>query len=182
MNQTSLRAFGAHWPECGQGCYIDPAANVIGRVELGKDSSVWPQVVVRGDVNYIRIGERSNVQDGSVLHVSRPSKAHPAGLPLLIGSEVTVGHKVMLHACTIGDRCLIGMGSIILDGAVLEDEVLLGAGSLVPPGKRLTAGYLYLGSPVRQVRPLSQDELAFFRQSAENYVQLKDVYLSAESA
>jgi len=182
MPPASLRAFGAHWPECGQGCYIDPAANVIGRVELGKDSSIWPQSVVRGDVNYIQIGERSNVQDGCVLHVSRPSSAHPAGLPLIIGAEVTVGHKVMLHACIIGNRCLIGMGSIILDGAILEDEVLLGAGSLVPPGKRLASGYLYLGSPVRQVRRLTQEELAFFRQSAENYVLLKGEYLSAASA
>ncbi|GAA4494957.1 gamma carbonic anhydrase family protein [Pseudaeromonas paramecii] len=177
MTHTSIRAFAEHHPECASGCYIDPSSTVIGRVGLGIDSSIWPQTVVRGDVNYIQIGERSNVQDGCVLHVSRPSEAHPAGLPLIIGSEVTVGHKVMLHACTIGDRCLIGMGSIVLDGAVIEDEVLLGAGSLVPPGKRLTSGYLYLGSPVRQVRPLTPDERAFFRLSAENYVRLKNVYL-----
>lgn len=178
MTHTSIRAFAEHHPECASGCYIDPSSTVIGRVDLGIDSSIWPQTVVRGDVNFIRIGERSNVQDGCVLHVSRPSTAHPTGLPLIIGSEVTVGHKVMLHACTIGDRCLIGMGSIILDGAILEDEVLLGAGSLVPPGKRLESGYLYLGSPVRQIRRLTAEEIAFFQQSAENYVQLKQIYLS----
>jgi carbonic anhydrase/acetyltransferase-like protein (isoleucine patch superfamily) len=128
---------------------------VLGDVEIGEDSSVWPLTVVRGDMHRIRIGARTSVQDGSVLHITHAGPFNPDGFPLIIGDEVTIGHKVMLHGCTLGNRILVGMGSTIMDGAIVEDEVIIGAGSLVPPGKRLVSGYLYMGSPVKQARLLT---------------------------
>jgi carbonic anhydrase/acetyltransferase-like protein (isoleucine patch superfamily) len=133
--------------------------------------------VVRGDVNSIRIGAGTNIQDNSALHVSHKTAADPAGGPLFIGSRVTVGHSVILHACTVEDECLIGMGSIILDRAVVKKHVLLGAGSLVPEGKVLESGYLYLGSPARKVRELTPEEMAYFNYSAEHYIKLMRSYL-----
>ena len=154
---------------------------VIGDVRLAEDVGIWPLVVIRGDVNYVEIGARSNVQDGSVLHVTHKSPFNPEGNPLLIGEDVTVGHKVMLHGCTIGNRVLVGMGSILLDGAVIEDDVMIGAGSLVPQNKRLESGYLYLGSPVKQIRPLKVAEIEGLKYSANNYVRWKDEYLDQDS-
>ncbi|OAN12614.1 gamma carbonic anhydrase family protein [Photobacterium jeanii] len=173
----SMRSFKGIHPKLGLNTYIDDTAIVIGDVSLGNDSSIWPLVAARGDVNVIKIGQRSNIQDGSVLHVSRPTDDNPAGYPLIIGNDVTVGHKAMLHGCQIGDRVLVGMGAIILDGAKVEDDVIIGAGSLVPPGKHLARGYLYIGSPVKQARPLSDKERAFLPKSADNYVRLKQDYL-----
>ena len=172
----NLRTYKGLAPQLAEGVYVDEAACVIGRVMLDKDVSVWPMVVIRGDVNEIKIGARSNIQDGSVLHVTRTSERHPAGYPLLIGTDVTIGHKAMLHGCQIGNRVLVGMGAILLDGVIVEDEVLIAAGSVVPPGKRLLSGYLYLGNPVRQGRLLSEEEKAYFAKSAENYVRLKNEY------
>jgi len=175
---VNVRPFLEEVPALGARVWIDPAAVVIGRVEIGDDASLWPMAVVRGDVNCIRIGARTNIQDASVLHVTHDGPYSPGGMPLLIGNEVTVGHRVMLHACTIGDHCLLGMSSTILDGAVLEEEVFLGAGSLVPPGKRLRTRSLYKGSPARRVRALSDEELQMLRYSAAHYVRLKDRYLA----
>ena len=141
-------------------------------MEIGARVSVWPAVVIRGDVNFIRIGEESNIQDGSVLHVTHRSAANPEGFPLIIGQGVTVGHKVVLHGCTIGHLCLIGIGSIVMDGAVIEDQVILGAGSLVTPGKRLQSGHLYVGSPARPVRPLRDEEVQSLAYSKDGYVRL----------
>jgi carbonic anhydrase/acetyltransferase-like protein (isoleucine patch superfamily) len=172
-----LRGYGGHRPTLGDRVYVDPAAVVIGRVTLGEDASVWPMTVIRGDVNEIEIGARSNVQDGSVLHVTHDGPYSPGGRPLVVGDDVTVGHAVTLHACTVGDRCLIGMNSCILDGAVLEPDVMLAAGSLVSPGKRLESGALYRGSPARRARDLTEKELEMLRYSAAHYVRLKDRYL-----
>ena len=154
---------------------------LVGDIETGDDVSIWPFVAARGDVHHIRIGHRSNIQDGTVLHVTHDGPYSPGGLPLIIGNDVTVGHKALLHACTIGDRCLIGMGAIVMDGAVLENDVLLAAGAVVTPRKRLKAGMLYRGNPAREVRPLSKDELAMLSYSAENYVRVKDSYLAEVS-
>ncbi|MCB1877743.1 MAG: gamma carbonic anhydrase family protein [Chromatiales bacterium] len=176
-----LRSLEQLRPDLGARVYLDPAAAVIGEVTLGDDCSVWPMTVIRGDVHHIRIGERSNIQDGAVLHVSHDSHYLPGGAPLIVGSEVTVGHKVILHGCTIGDCCLIGMGAIVMDRAVLEPQIILGAGSLVPTGKHLEGGALYLGSPVRRVRSLTDEEKDYLAYSAAHYVRLKDRYL-AESA
>ena len=165
-------------PQLGTGVYIHPGAHVIGDVVLGEDVSVWPGAVIRGDVNLIRIGAGSNIQDASVLHVSHKSSWDPDGSPLIIGSNVTVGHKVILHGCTIADECLIGMGAIVMDRVVIESHVLLGAGSLVPEGRVLESGYLYLGSPARKVRPLNERELAHFLYSAQHYIRLKNNYMA----
>lgn len=168
-------------PLLGAGAWIHPRATVIGEVVLGREVSVWPGVVIRGDVNSIAIGEASNIQDNSVLHVSHRTAANPEGGALAIGARVTVGHGVILHACTIGDECLIGMGSIILDRAVVRKHVLLGAGSLVPEGKVLESGHLYLGRPAKPVRPLSADEIAYFSYSAAHYVKLARSYQDANA-
>jgi carbonic anhydrase/acetyltransferase-like protein (isoleucine patch superfamily) len=163
-------------PQLAAGAWVHPRATVIGEVSLGRDASVWPGAVIRGDVNSIVVGEASNIQDNSVLHVSHKTPANPAGGPLVIGARVTVGHTVILHACTIEDECLIGMGSIILDRAVIQKRVLLGAGSLVPEGKVLESGHLYLGRPAKMVRALTEAEIAYFSYSAEHYVQLARSY------
>ncbi|WP_114767232.1 gamma carbonic anhydrase family protein [Vibrio rhodolitus] len=174
---SSLRSYKGIAPTLGQRVYIDSSSVLVGDITIGDDSSIWPLVAARGDVNHIEIGQRSNIQDGSVLHVTHKNAQNPAGYPLIIGNDVTVGHKVMLHGCTIKDRVLVGMGAIVLDGAVIEEEVMIGAGSLVPPGKVLESGFLYVGSPVKQARPLKEEERAFLLKSANNYVQNKEDYL-----
>ncbi|NOX77130.1 MAG: gamma carbonic anhydrase family protein, partial [Gammaproteobacteria bacterium] len=153
-------------------------ALVIGDVHIGKDSSIWPMTVVRGDVNKIRIGKRSNIQDSSVIHVTHPHTDMPEGHSVEVGDNVTVGHRVILHGCKVGDHCLVGMGSTIMDGATLEPFVLLGAGSLVPPNKVLEGGYLWLGSPVRKVRALSDEERQWIKYSSQHYVDLKGKHLN----
>ncbi|MDP2904316.1 MAG: gamma carbonic anhydrase family protein [Methylovulum sp.] len=173
----AVKAFKDKYPRIGQSVYIDDSAVVIGDVTLGDEVSIWPTAVVRGDVESIIIGEGTNVQDGSVLHVSHAGKYLPQGRPLNIGKGVTIGHRAVIHACTIGDFCLIGIGAIVMDDAVLEDNVMLGAGTLVPPGKRLESGYLYVGSPAKQVRPLTASEKEFMEYSAQHYVALKNSYL-----
>ncbi|MDD5320218.1 MAG: gamma carbonic anhydrase family protein [Methylococcales bacterium] len=173
----SIRTFNNKHPKIGSSVYIDDSAVVIGDVSLGDDVSIWPATVVRGDVESIKIGNGTNVQDGSVLHVSHAGKFSPEGHPLTIGKGVTIGHRAVVHACTIGDYCLIGIGAIIMDDAVLEDYVMLGAGALVTPGKKLESGYLYVGSPAKQARPLSAAEKEFLEYSAQHYIQLKNEYL-----
>jgi carbonic anhydrase/acetyltransferase-like protein (isoleucine patch superfamily) len=172
----AVRAFEKQLPNIHPSVYVDDQALVAGEVEIGADSSVWPMSVVRGDVNFIRIGERANIQDGSVLHVTHDSEYSKGGSPLIIGNDVTVGHKVVLHACTVQDRCLIGMGAIILDGALIESGTMIGAGALVPPHKELQGGYLYLGSPVRRARELTEKEKQYLAYSAAHYVRLKNRY------
>lgn len=169
----AIEAFEGHYPELHPSVYVAAQAYVSGRTCIGEGSSVWPMAVIRGDIHTITIGNYTNVQDGTVLHVTHPSAfSRPEGFPLTIGDEVTIGHRAVLHACTIGNRCLIGMGAIVLDGAVVEDEVVLGAGSLVPPGKRLASGHLYMGSPAKPTRPLTDKERAFFHYSARYYAEL----------
>jgi carbonic anhydrase/acetyltransferase-like protein (isoleucine patch superfamily) len=178
MNKNNFRSYRNISPLIGEAVYIDESAVLVGDITLGKDASVWPLVAARGDVNKITIGARTNIQDGTVLHVTRKSTSNPDGNPLVIGDDVTVGHKCMLHGCTLGDRILVGMGAIIMDGAVVEDDVFIGAGSLVPPNKTLKSGYLYVGNPVKQARVLKESEASFLIQSAINYVELKDEYLT----
>ncbi len=173
----AVKKFENFTPHLKSGVYVAESAIVIGDVLLGDDVSVWPTTVVRGDIHRIEIGARTNIQDGSVLHVTHDSRFNEGGFPLLIGKGVTIGHSVTLHGCTIGNSCLIGIGSIVLDGAIVEDKVMVGAGSLVPPGKRLESGHLYVGSPVKKIRPLKEKELEFLGYSEENYVKLKNRFL-----
>lgn len=174
----NVRSFNGQRPRTGARVLIDPSAVVIGDVELGDDTSVWPQVAIRGDMHRIRVGARSSVQDGCVLHITHAGPFNTDGWPLQIGSEVTIGHNATLHGCTVGDRVLVGMGATIMDGAVIEDDVVIAAGALVTPGKRLRSGYLYAGSPAREVRELSEKEMAYFSYSANNYVKLKDQHIA----
>lgn len=175
-----IRNFRGKQPKLGERVWVDDSAVIIGDVEIGDDSSIWPLVSIRGDMHQIRIGARSSIQDNSCLHITHASEFNPQGHPLTIGDDVTVGHMVMLHGCTIGNQVLVGMSSTLLDGVVIEDNVVIGAGSLVPPGKRLESGYLYLGSPVKQVRPLTEAELNYFHYACQNYVKLKNEYLNNE--
>lgn len=177
----ATRPYQGVYPTYSDSVYIDDSAVIVGDIQLGEDASIWPLVAARGDVNTIRIGARSNIQDGTVLHVSRKSSRKAEGSPLIIGDDVTVGHKCMLHGCQLGNRILVGMGAIVMDDAVIEDDVIIGAGSLVPPGKRLQSGFLYVGSPVKQARPLTAAEQAFLTASAENYVVLKNEYLAEQT-
>lgn len=177
----SIRSYRGIYPKLGNRTYIDPAATVIGDVELGDDVSVWPGAVIRGDMHSIRIGARSNVQDNAVLHITHSSDFNPEGWPLKIGDDVVIGHRAILHGCTVGSRVLIGNGAIVNDGAIVEDEVIVGAGCMVPPGKTLASGFVYVGNPCKPLRPLSENERNFFTYSAANYVKLKDEYLAENS-
>lgn len=174
-----MRSFGRTRPRLGERVWIDPAATVIGEVALADDVSIWPGTVLRGDVNRIEVGARTNIQDNTVCHVTHDGPYTPGGFALLLGEDITVGHGAILHACRIGDRCLIGMGSQVLDGAVIAEDVMLAAGSLVGPGKQLESGWLYRGRPARPVRRLTDEELEMLRYSAAHYVRLKDRYLEA---
>ncbi|WP_435337428.1 gamma carbonic anhydrase family protein [Acinetobacter sp. LH3_13] len=175
--KKNVRAYLEHTPKIDASCYVDELSIVIGDVHLAANVSVWPFAVIRGDVNHIRIGQNSNVQDHAMLHVSHKKADKPEGSPLMIGEDVTIGHHVKLHGCTIGNRVLVGIGTIILDDVVVEDDVMIGAGSLVPPNKVLESGYLYMGSPVKKVRPLTEKEKAFLPYSAQNYVKVSRHYL-----
>jgi carbonic anhydrase/acetyltransferase-like protein (isoleucine patch superfamily) len=167
-------------PALGERVYVHASAQVIGSVRIGADSSVWCNAVLRGDVNDIVIGCCSNIQDLTMGHVSHRSASKPQGSPLVIGDYVTIGHSVILHGCRIGNECLIGMGTIVMDDVVVPSQVMIGAGSLVSPGKTLESGFLYMGRPAEKVRPLSEAEIAYLRYSAEHYVRVKDNYLRAQ--
>lgn len=171
----AIRKYLGILPTMAETSWVDESAVVIGKCVLGEDASVWPNATLRGDVNDIKIGDRSNVQDGSVLHTTHESDIS-TGSKCLVGNDVTIGHNVVLHGCIIEDECLIGMGAVVLDNAVIQKHVFVGANSLVPPGKVLESGYLYVGSPVKQVRPLTKKEISFFKYSAEHYVKLKNDY------
>ncbi len=173
-----LRKFKEYTPKIGNTTYVDPQALVIGQATLGDDCSVWPNVVIRADVNTVTVGDKTNIQDGSILHVNHAGSFNPKGNPLIIGNQVTIGHKVMLHGCILKDLCLIGMGAIIMDDAIINQHVIVGAGGLVPSNKELESGYLYVGSPVRKVRALTDEEKQYLEYSADHYAQLKNHYMA----
>ena len=173
----NIKSYKGKQPQIGNKVFIEETAVLYGDITIGEDSSIWPLVAARGDVNTMVIGKRTNIQDGTVLHVTRRSASNPDGHPLTIGDDVTIGHKAMLHGCCVGNRILIGMGAIIMDGAVIGDDIIIGAGSLVPPNKKLEPGFLYVGNPIKQARPLKPEEIEFLKVSAKNYVILKDEYI-----
>lgn len=173
----SLRHFQGKSPDIGQRVLIDPSAVVLGEVTLGDDVSVWPQVVIRGDMHRINVGARTSVQDGCILHITHAGPYNAEGWPLEIGCDVTIGHNATLHGCSVGNRVLVGMSATVMDGAVVEDEVVIAAGALITPGKHLRSGFLYAGSPAREVRQLSEKELGYFAYTANHYVKLKDLHI-----
>jgi len=176
---SNIAPYQGNAPKIAASAWVHPSAQVIGDVAIGERASVWCNTVVRGDVNFIHIGNETNIQDLCTLHVSHRHPDNPgSGAALIIGERVTVGHNVILHGCEIGDECLIGMGSIIMDKAVLQARVMLGAGSLVPEGKVLESGMLYMGRPAKAIRALTEEEIAYLKYSAEHYMRLKDNYLN----
>jgi len=177
QNNKNIYRFMLDQPQQGNRVYIDASAHVSGAVSLGDDVSVWPMAVIRGDVNRIRIGARCNIQDGAVLHVTHESSWAPEGIPLELGEDITVGHGVILHACRVGDRCLVGMGAIVMDGAEVEADSMVAAGAVVTPGTRIPSGTLWKGNPARQSRELKESEISNLVYSARHYVRLKDLYL-----
>ncbi len=177
FNMGNIRSFKTMSPSFDDSVFIDLSAVVIGDVVIGSDSSVWPLAVIRGDMHKIRIGERTSIQDGSILHITHAGPFNKDGWPLSIGSEVTIGHKTVLHGCEIHDHVLVGNGAIIMDGAVIPKNCIVGANCLVPPGKKLESGYLYVGSPCKKARALTEKEISFFSYTANNYVKLKNDYL-----
>ncbi|WP_046562091.1 gamma carbonic anhydrase family protein [Kangiella geojedonensis] len=173
----TIRTFQKKTPKIADKTFVDDTALVLGDVEIGEDSSIWPMAVLRGDVHAIRVGKRTSIQDGTVCHVTHAGPYDPEGHDLIIGDNVTVGHKAILHGCTIEDNCLIGMGAVVMDGAVVRENAIIGANSLVPPGRELTGGFLWVGSPARKIRKLTDEEIKFFKYSADNYVRLKNEHL-----
>ena len=180
--KQSLRSFENFTPALGKRVFVDKTAVIIGDVSIGDDSSIWPQTVIRGDMHKITIGARTSIQDGSVLHITHAGPFNEAGWPLSIGDDCTIAHSVTLHGCSIGNKVLVGMGSIVMDGAIVPDETVIGANTLVPPGKKLESGFLYTGSPAKKVRALTDKEKAYFTYSANNYCKLKDRFLSSSSS
>ncbi len=176
-NSNPVRAHEGVLPTLAEGVFIDTSAVVIGNVTIGKDSSVWPCAVIRGDMHTITIGKRVSIQDNATLHITHASEFNSKGYPLTIGDDVTIGHNACLHGCTLGSRVLIGIGAVVLDGTVIPDDVMIAAGALVPPNKTLESGYLYLGNPAKKARALTDKEKAFFTYSAGNYAALKETYL-----
>lgn len=172
-----LREFRGVKPQVGNSVYIDQASVVIGQVTIGDDCSVWPLAVLRGDMHTITIGNRTNVQDGAVLHITHAGPYNASGWPLSIGDDVTIGHQAVVHGCTVGSRVLIGMGAVLMDGVVVEDDVIVAAGALVPPGKVLRSGWIYKGNPCQASRELTPEERQFFQYSAKTYVDLKNQYM-----
>ena len=177
---SPLRRHHGCWPLLGRRVYIDPMATVIGEVRLHDDVSIWPGAVLRGDVQHIEVGARSNIQDGAIIHVTHDGPYTAGGQPCLIGADVTIGHGAVVHACTLEDACLIGMHATVLDGAVVKRHAFVGAGALVPPGKVVGEGELWLGQPARKVRMLNAHAIEQLHYSAAHYVRLKDSYLQAD--
>jgi len=165
-----LHTYRGITPKLAEDVFCVDSAEVIGDVEIGGQSSIWFQVVIRGDVNTIRIGDRTNIQDGTVIHVT--NQTHPTSL----GDDVTIGHNVTLHGCKIGNRCLIGMGAVVLDGAEIADDAMVAAGALITPGTHVPSGTLFAGAPAKYKRHLSDQEIADLQQSADNYLKYVESY------
>ena len=178
----TIRKLQNHTPSVHSTAYVDETALVIGQVTIGAQSSIWPQTVVRGDINTISIGERTNIQDGSILHVTHAGDFSPEGAKLTIGNDVTVGHSVVLHACTLEDTCLIGIGSVVLDNAIVHSHAMVGAGSLVTSGKELEGGFLWMGRPVKKVRELNDREIEYLSYSARHYVKVKELHENSSAS
>lgn len=168
----TILPFGGKGPRIDASAFVAPGARLIGDVELGPEASIWYNCVVRGDVNRIRIGARSNVQDGTVIHCDSPKPGEPDGHPTIIGEEVLIGHMAMVHGCTLHDRAFVGLGAIVMDGCEIESDAMLAAGAMLTPGRRVPSGQLWAGRPAKYVRDLTPDQLAGMRVGVAHYVAL----------
>jgi carbonic anhydrase/acetyltransferase-like protein (isoleucine patch superfamily) len=179
---VTLLTFGGKSPQVDPAAFVAPGAQVIGDVAIGPESSIWYNCVLRGDVNRIRIGARTNIQDGSVVHVDSPKPGAPEGHPTLIGDDVLIGHMAMVHGCVLHDRAFVGLGAIVMDGCEIEGGAMLAAGAMLTPGKRIPAGQLWAGRPAKYVRDLSEEELAGHRAGVAHYVALARAHAAAVKA
>jgi carbonic anhydrase/acetyltransferase-like protein (isoleucine patch superfamily) len=177
-----LIGFGGRRPSVDSTAFVAPGATLIGDVEIGPEASVWYNCVLRGDVNAIRIGARTNIQDGSILHVDSPRPGHEAGHPTLIGEEVLIGHLAMVHGCLLQDRAFVGLGAIVMDGCEIESDAMLAAGAMLTPGRKIPSGQLWAGRPAKYVRDLSPDDLDGMRMGVAHYVTLARLHAAALSA
>ena len=179
---STLIAFAGKTPSVADDAFVAPGARLIGDVVVGAQSSIWYNCVLRGDVNRIRVGARTNIQDGSVIHVDSPKPGSPEGLATIIGDDVLIGHLVMLHGSVLHDRAFVGLGSIVMDGCTIEPDGMLAAGSMLTPGKTIGAGELWMGRPAKKLRDMSADEIAANRLGAAHYVQLATAHRAAVGA
>ena len=176
---AKLIPFGGKAPRVDPTAFIAPGAVLIGDVEVGPEASIWYNCVLRGDVNRIRLGARSNIQDGSVLHVDSPRPGNQSGLPTIIGEDVLIGHLAMVHGCVLHDRAFVGLGSIVMDGCEIESDAMLAAGAMLTPGKRILSGQLWAGRPAKYVRDLTPQELAGQQAGVAHYVALAKAHSAA---
>ena len=181
MDRAHLLSFGGKSPRIDPGAFVAPGAQLIGDVEIGAEASIWYNCVLRGDVNRIRIGARTNVQDGSVIHVDSPKSGHDAGHPTIIGEDVLIGHLAMVHGCILHDRAFVGLGAIVMDGCEIESGGMLAAGAMLTPGKRIPSGQLWAGRPAKYVRDLSAGELEAQQAGVAHYVALAKAHREALS-
>ena len=179
MAGAQLISFGGHTPRIDPAAFVAPGARLIGDVEIGPEASVWYNCVLRGDVNSIRIGARTNIQDGSIIHVDSPKPGRESGNPTIIGDDVLIGHLAMVHGCLLHDRAFVGLGSIVMDGCEIESDAMLAAGAMLTPGKRIPVGQLWAGRPAKYIRDLSEEELAAQREGVAHYVQLAKAHAEA---
>ena len=172
MSDLDIRSFEGKIAEISEGAYVDKTACLVGDVMIGKDSSIWPMAVLRGDVSFIKVGERTNIQDGSVLHVTDANEFNDfKGKPLVIGDGITIGHRACLHGCILEDGCFIGMGATVMDGARVESGAMVAAGALVSENKLVESGWLYAGVPAKKMRQLTETEKIFIANAADKYVK-----------
>jgi carbonic anhydrase/acetyltransferase-like protein (isoleucine patch superfamily) len=179
MAGASMIGFGGRTPRVDPSAFVAPGAQLIGDVEIGPEASIWYNCVLRGDVNRIRIGARTNIQDGSVIHVDSPQAGDAEGHPTLIGEDVLIGHVAMVHGCILHDRAFVGLGSIVMDGCVVESDAMLAAGAMLTPGRRIPSGQLWAGRPAKYVRNLRPEELAGQRSGVAHYVALAKAHAEA---
>lgn len=175
---SNIMSFEGKSPKMGERVWVHPSSTIIGDVKLGEDVSIWPGVIIRADVNSVEIGDRTNIQDGSIIHVTNVEAKPPHGYPTIIGNDVTIGHGAMLHGCTVEEGVLIGMRAILLDGSRVEKHAILGAGALLAPGKIVKTGEVWVGAPARRIKVLTDKEIEDLYFSAKQYVSLKDRYLN----
>jgi carbonic anhydrase/acetyltransferase-like protein (isoleucine patch superfamily) len=179
MGGATLLSFGGMTPRVDPDAFVAPGARLIGDVEIGPGASIWYNCVLRGDVNHIRIGARTNVQDGTVIHVDSPKPDAERGYPTLIGDEVLIGHMAMIHGCRLHDRAFVGLGAIVMNGCVIDGDAMLAAGAMLTPGKHIPAGQLWAGRPAKYIRDLGADEIAEMRAGVAHYVEMAEAHAAA---